>query len=391
MALPLIKALILVRRLRETGATVIVVMTDAAKEFITPLTMQAVSGNPVHDNLLDTKAEAAMGHIELARWADLIIIAPASADFIAQLSHGLAADLLTTLCLAAKSPIAIAPAMNQQMWHAKATQANLTVLKNREVTIFAPTEGSQACGDVGIGRMQEPLELVKLAENMFATGSLQGRKVVITAGPTQEAIDPVRFISNHSSGKMGYALAEAALEAGASVTLISGPTALATIPRVTCINVITANEMLDGVQANTTDCDIFIAAAAVCDYRSKTIQPEKIKTVSDKLTLTLVLNPDILAEVAAREMKPFCVGFAAETQNVLVNAEKKLRDKKLDLVIANQVGQLEGGFLSDENACSAIWAGGQQDFPLSSKRQLARNLIALIAKHYNERHPNKNS
>lgn len=381
----------LCRRLREQGATVRIVMTQAAKEFITKLTLQAVSGLSVHDDLLDPQAEAAMGHIELARWADLILIAPASADFMAQLAHGHAKDLLSTLCLASKAPIAIAPAMNQQMWAATATQANVALLKQQNVKIMGPTEGSQACGDVGMGRMLEPNAIVQLAEKIFATGILAGKKVVITAGPTQEAMDPVRYLSNHSSGKQGYALAQAALEASASVTLISGPVALAKIARVNTIEVVSAAEMHAAVLAHVDQCDIFIAAAAVADYRVAEIKTHKIKKMDAELNLKLVRNPDILQEIAQAAKRPFCVGFAAETQDVIAYAQQKLQHKNLDLIVANQVGLENQGFFSDNNAVSLIWAEGQIDFPVMNKNQLAHLLIQEIAQHYAKKHSIKNS
>lgn len=381
-----------VRRLREAGAVVRVVMTHAAKEFITPLTMQAVSGQPIHDDLLDTKAEAAMGHIELARWADLILVAPASADFIAQLAHGHARDLLTTLCLATKAPIAIAPAMNQQMWHAKATQENISLLKTREIVIFGPGEGSQACGDVGLGRMLEPYDLVQCASKLFTGGELEGVRVLITAGPTIEPIDPVRFISNHSSGKMGYAVAQAASESGALVSMISGPVALQPPDGIQVVSVVTAQEMYDAVMTKSSATDIFIATAAVSDYRCVMSQTEKFaKESAEQMTLQLTRNPDILAEVAKSKPKPFCVGFAAETSHVIEKAKEKLRKKNLDLIVANQVGVPDRGFNSDNNAGYLIWPNGQLNFTLMSKHQLARELIHHIASHYHAKYTTKNS
>ncbi len=369
----------LVRRLREVGADVRVVMTENATQFITPLTMQAVSGNPVHEDLFDLKAEAAMGHIELARWADVILIAPASADCMARLAHGEANDLLTTLCLATTAPIALAPAMNQGMWKNTHTQENLQVLQKKKVHIFGPGEGNQACGDTGPGRMLEPLELVARVTEIFATGSLAGKQVLITAGPTREAIDPVRYISNASSGKMGYALAQAAFEAGASVILISGPVNLPKPSRVQSIDVISAQEMRDAVMAHIKDCDIFLSVAAVADYHCKTIAPQKIaKTAAESLTLTLERNPDILAEVAQLKPRPYIIGFAAETENVIENAKNKRVKKKLDMIIANLVG--EGvGIDSDENAVTVLWCDQQKEFATMSKQKLARELIALIA------------
>ncbi len=367
----------LVRRLREAGAEVRVVMTEGAKQFITPLTMQAVSGNPVHDNLFDLQAEAAMGHIELARWADIIIVAPATADFMAELVHGEAGDLLTTLCLATKSPIALAPAMNQQMWKNMATQANAQALQARGVHLFGPGEGDQACGDVGPGRMLEPLELVARTAQIFTTGVLAGKRVVITAGPTQEPIDPVRYISNASSGKMGYALAEAAQEAGAEVILVSGPVNLLAPVRVKCISVISAQDMLDQVMANVNNADIFIGVAAVADYRCKEVATQKIaKSKVESLTLALERNPDIVANVAGLKPRPFVVGFAAETENMLDNAKAKLINKKLDMIVANQAQQSIG---ADDNEVTVLWDGHSQVLERMSKQKLARELVCIIA------------
>jgi phosphopantothenoylcysteine decarboxylase/phosphopantothenate--cysteine ligase len=367
----------LVRRLREAGAEVRVVMTEAAKQFITPLTMQAVSGNPVHEDLFDLKAEAAMGHIELGRWADVVLIAPASADCMARLLQGEANDLLMTLCLVTKAPIALAPAMNQSMWKNTVTQANAQALREKGFHIFGPAEGSQACGEIGPGRMMEPADLVDKVAALFQTGHLSGKKVMITAGPTHEAIDPIRYITNASSGKMGYALAEAAVAAGADVTLISGPVAITTPAHVKKIEVLTAQEMLTAVMVHITDCDIFLSVAAVGDYRSKTIAVQKIAKTADTLILELERNPDIVASVAALEKKPFVIGFAAETENVLANAKAKLMHKKLDMIIANQVG--DGlGMGSDENAVTVLWRDQQKEFAKMTKHKLAREIIALL-------------
>ena len=370
----------LVRRLQDQGATVRVVMTAGAREFITPLTLQALSGHPVHTDLLDPAAEAAMGHIELARWADLVLIAPATADCIARLVQGQGNDLLTTLCLATPAPIAIAPAMNQGMWHKAATQENLQKLTSRGIRQFGPAEGSQACGDVGPGRMLEPGELAELCASLFTSGSLAGRTVVITAGPTREAIDPVRYISNHSSGKMGYALATAAMEAGARTRLISGPTHLPAPDRVETIPVTSAEEMFAEAMAAAADCDIFIAAAAVADYRPAQVADRKLKkSGSDSMTLELVRNPDIVAAIAQLSPRPFTVGFAAETDAVLDNARKKLDAKRLDLVIANDVADTAIGFNSDDNAVTLVEQQGIKTLSQRSKTQLARDLIAWIA------------
>ncbi|MGI1679551.1 MAG: bifunctional phosphopantothenoylcysteine decarboxylase/phosphopantothenate--cysteine ligase CoaBC [Cellvibrionaceae bacterium] len=370
----------IIRRLQDRGADVRVVMTPAACEFITPLTLQALSGNPVHLDLLDTEAEAGMGHIELARWADLILIAPATADFIARLHAGNGNDLLTTVCLASTSKIAIAPAMNQAMWHNQATQENLQQLSRKNVLQFGPAEGSQACGDVGFGRMLEPDTIAESTANIFETGSLTGKKVVVTAGPTREAIDPVRYISNHSSGKMGYAIAQAAAEAGAKTFLISGPTNLAPPPRVEFISVTSAQDMFEQSMNAVKGCDIFIASAAVADYRPTTIAEQKIKKGElDTMAIELIKNPDIVTNIAATTPKPFTVGFSAETQNVSKNARDKLQRKKLDLIIANDVSNPTIGFNSDDNAVTLIWPESEENIDKCSKTELARQLINRIA------------
>jgi phosphopantothenoylcysteine decarboxylase/phosphopantothenate--cysteine ligase len=370
----------LVRRLRDHGAQVQVVMTRAAQEFITPLTLQALSGNPVHTDLLDPAAEAAMGHIELARWADLVLIAPASADLMARLAQGQADDLLTTLCLATDAPLALAPAMNQAMWRDPATQANAETLRSRGVALFGPGAGSQACGDVGPGRMLEAEELAQLAAARFASRLLDGKRVLITAGPTREAIDPVRYISNHSSGKMGFALARAAADAGALTTLVAGPVQLATPERVARVDVESARQMYDAVMERMDACDIFIAAAAVADYRPAEVASQKIKKQNEAMSIALVRNPDIVASVAARSPRPFTVGFAAETRDVAAYARDKLERKGLDMIIANDVSQPGIGFNSDNNAVLVLWRDGEAAFPEGAKRQLARELIALIAR-----------
>lgn len=370
----------LIRRLQDQGAQVKVVMTAAAQEFITPLTLQALSGNPVHTSLLDPDAEAAMGHIELARWADLVLVAPASADFMARLAQGKADDLLTTLCLATPASIALAPAMNQGMWRNSSTQDNVEKLRSRKLHIFGPAEGSQACGDIGPGRMLEPLQIAEAAASIFKPGSLAGRKIVITAGPTREALDPVRYISNYSSGKMGYALAQAAAEAGALTTLISGPTHLPAPDRVTLVRVTSAEQMLDACMETMAGCDLFIAAAAVADYRPVTLAAQKIKkTSSDNMTIELVKNPDIVARVAALTVKPFVVGFAAESENLLAHAREKLQRKRLDLIVANNIADAGIGFDSDDNAVTLIDEVNENVWPRRSKQQLARDLIAFLA------------
>ncbi len=374
----------LVRLLVKAGAEVRVVMTAGGQAFITPLTMQALSGNPVHHSLLDTDAEAGMGHIELAKWAELILIAPASADFIARFAGGMANDLLTTLCLATEAPIAIAPAMNQAMWRNPRTQRNVaTFALDTTVTLWGPAEGEQACGDVGPGRMLEPLELVERVQRHFGQGDLTGVNVVITAGPTREAIDPVRYISNHSSGKMGYALAAAARAAGADVTLISGPVALPVPQGVTMIPVAAAVEMLEAAeQAIKQGCDIFIASAAVADYRPTSVPDQKIKKSKDEMVIELTKNPDIVATVASREDKPFTIGFAAETQNVVAYASDKLIRKNLDMIIANDVSDKRIGFNSEDNEVTVLWRDGQQSLALQSKTQLASKIVEMIASRF---------
>ena len=392
----------LTRRLREAGAEVQVVMTPAATAFVGPLTFQAVSGRPVRIELLDVHAEAGMGHIELARWADWILIAPASADCIARLAHGLANDLLSTLCLATDRPIALAPAMNRLMWQNPATQDNCRLLTRRGVKIWGPGVGEQACGEIGAGRMLEPLELCNLVIEMIgereqqpeapapppslpAPHDLQGLTVLLTAGPTREALDPVRFISNRSTGKMGFAVAEAAARAGARVVLVSGPVSLKTPPGVERIDVESALEMHEAVMNRVRQVNIFIAAAAVADYRAAAPADQKIKKTRDALTLELTRNPDILAEVAAlRSHRPFTVGFAAETHDVLRYAEDKRRRKHLDLIAANQVGVAGSGFESEQNALHVLWEGGEKVLPLANKTLLGQQLIALIAERYRE-------
>ncbi len=377
------KAAELVRQLRDADADVQVVMTEAACEFITPLTMQALSGHTVHTDLLDPRAEAGMGHIELARWADLILIAPASADFMARFAHGHGNDLLSTLCLATGAPIAVAPAMNQQMWADRATQKNLLILQEKGVHVFGPGSGDQACGENGAGRMLEPEELAQHAAEVFDYQLLTGKHVVITAGPSRESIDPVRYITNKSSGKMGFALAEIAAEAGARVTLIAGPVNLPTPSRVTRVEVMTAREMYDAALAAVADdCAIFIATAAVADYRPAVTADHKIKKSTEEIHLTLVKNPDIVAAVAGHEHKPFTVGFAAETQDVIASARTKLAKKGLDMIATNDVSGQNVGFNSDNNAVTVIWPGGHKVLPLASKRQIAKQLIELIGIRY---------
>ena len=375
----------LVRRLKDAGADVRVVMTRGAREFITPLTLQALSGNPVHGDLLDPNAEAAMGHIELARWADLILVAPTTADLMARLAQGRGDDLLTTLVLATDAELALAPAMNQAMWRDPATQANLQLLVERGFKVFGPAAGEQACGDIGPGRMLEPADVAARAADCFSYGALSGVHVLINAGPTREAIDPVRYISNHSSGKMGFALAEAAVEAGARVTLVAGPVTLPTPGRVTRVDVISAEEMLSACE-QALPADIFIASAAVADYRPARVAESKLKkdpSSGEGFTLSMVRNPDILATLASHPQRPWCVGFAAETDRLLEYASDKLQRKNLDLIIANDVSQPGIGFNSDENAVTLIDRALQHHhLPCASKQKLARQIIAHIASRF---------
>jgi phosphopantothenoylcysteine decarboxylase/phosphopantothenate--cysteine ligase len=372
----------LLRRLRERGAEVQVAMTTAAREFVGPITFQALSGRPVRIDLWDSAAEAAMGHIELARWAELVLIAPASADFLARLAGGRADDLLATLCLASEAPIAVAPAMNRIMWGNAATAANLALLRQRGVHVLGPAEGAQACGEVGEGRMLEPQELAdRVAELLPRDGPLRGRRVLITAGPTRERIDPVRFISNRSSGKMGFAVAQAAREAGAEVVLISGPVALPTPPGVRRVDVESAEAMLEAVQREVAQANIFISTAAVADYRPANPAEQKIKKTSDRLHLDMERTADVLATVAARPERPFVVGFAAETESVEQNARGKLLKKNLDMIAANEVGHTKG-FDCEDNHLVVLWRNARQDLGRGPKLALARELVRLIAESY---------
>ncbi len=371
----------LVRRLRDAGASVRVVMSRGAQAFITPLTMQAVSGNPVHTDLLDPQAEAAMGHIELARWADRILVAPASAHFLAKLAHGLADDLLSTLCLATAAPIVLAPAMNSAMWANAATQANVELLRARATVILGPGAGDLACGETGPGRMLEPTELVRELAALRPAGPLQGLAVLVSAGPTREALDPVRFIGNRSSGRMGFAIARAAARAGARVTLVSGPVALATPGGVARVEVESAAEMHAAVLQRVQENDIYVGAAAVADYRPARREPSKIKKQRATLELALERTPDILAEVAARADRPFTVGFAAETDEVIANARSKMQAKKLDLIAANQVGAGQG-FEVEDNELTVLWADGERRLGRAPKEQLAASLVELIAERF---------
>jgi phosphopantothenoylcysteine decarboxylase/phosphopantothenate--cysteine ligase len=369
----------LVRRLRDRGAEVQVVMTSGATRFVTPMTFQAVSGRPVRDGLWDEAAEAAMGHIELARWADLVLIAPASADFLARLAAGLANDLLATVCLATAAPIAVAPAMNKVMWDSAATRDNISRLVERGVRVLGPGEGDQACGEVGTGRMLEPDQIARSVGQLLSAhqGPLSGRRVVVTAGPTREPIDPVRFISNRSSGKMGFAVAAAAAEAGADVTLVAGPVSLVTPPGVRRVDVESATQMHDAVNQAVQGADLFVAAAAVADYRPDSPAEQKIKKTEQSMSLDLTRAPDILASVAALDDRPYVVGFAAETENLETNARTKMARKRLDMIAANLVGPGKG-FEVDDNALHVIWGDGQQALPVAPKGVLARQLVDLI-------------
>lgn len=386
----------LVRLLKKQDADVRVVLSQGAKAFVTPMTLQAVSGHPVYSELLDSDFEAAMGHIELARWAQGIVIAPLSANRLSALAHGMADDLLTTLCLASEAPLWVVPAMNQKMWHHSATQANLNILKSRGVTVLGPDWGEQACGEIGLGRMLEPEKIVQQLSSQLIfdnTPVLQGLHVLITAGPTREALDPVRYISNRSSGKMGFALALAAKALGAKVTLISGPVALTTPQGVTRVDVQSCEEMLNAVIKHCHGADIFISAAAVADFRPEQVMPQKIKKQSENaLQLNLVPTTDILAHVAAKKIRPFCVGFAAETEFSQSNAKKKLQQKNLDLIALNEVNREDIGFDVDVNALTVIAKDKTQvEIPKASKTQVAFKLLQIISEHYYAKNKTENS
>ncbi|AOU99440.1 phosphopantothenoylcysteine decarboxylase [Acidihalobacter yilgarnensis] len=375
------KACELTRLLHKAGAQVRVVMTPAAGHFVTPLSLQALSGHPVRSELFDAAAEAGMDHIELARWADAVLVAPATADFMARLAHGRADDLLTTLCLATEAPLFLAPSMNRVMWANPVTQANRMLLESRDIALLGPAEGEQACGETGEGRMREPAELASELGERLAAGPLAGCRVTITAGPTREPIDPVRVLSNRSSGRMGFAVAEAARAAGARVTLITGPVALPTPAGVERVDVETAAEMHAAVLARLASTDLFIGVAAVADYRPAEVMVHKLKKGAETLELRLTRTPDILAEVSAHRPRPFCVGFAAETESVVEHARAKLVAKQLDLIAANRVG--DGlGLEVEDNALDVLWDGGQCRLERGPKTELARHLIQLIAKRY---------
>ena len=381
----------LVRLLIKAGAEVRVVMTPSAQKFVQPLTYQALSGHRVYVDLFDAEAESAMDHIELARWCDLLLVAPASADFLGKMNAGYADNLLLTLCLASKQPVAVAPAMNQQMFANPSTQQNIEQLNAKQVLLWGPAEGEQACGDVGPGRMLEAQQLLDKVLQHLSPGKLEGVKLLLTAGPTREAIDPVRYISNRSSGKMGYAIAAAAVEQGASVTLVSGPVALPAPAGVETIGVESAQQMYDAVMQRAPESDVFIACAAVSDYRVDQAANQKIKKSSDHLSLRLVLNADILAAVSALERRPFCVGFAAETQDVEKYALGKLRQKNLDMIAANQVGDGNSGFEIDFNQLEVFWRDGRHSIEHASKAEVAKQLIDLIAERYTGARSNQTS
>ena len=377
----------LLRRLRERGAEVRVAMTEAAKAFITPMSLQAVSGYPVSDSLLDPAAEAAMGHIELGKWADLVILAPATADLIARVTAGMANDLVSTICLATPAPVAVVPAMNQQMYRAVATQHNLQTLASRGLLLWGPDSGSQACGDIGPGRMLDPLTIVDMAATHFApVKDLQHLNIMITAGPTREPLDPVRYITNLSSGKMGFAIASAAASRGASVTLVAGPVSMPTPARVQRVDVTTALEMEAAVQQDVQQQHIFIGCAAVADYRAASVAEEKIKKQGDEITIKMVKNPDIVAGVAALSVnRPYVVGFAAETNNVEEYARQKRARKNLDLICANDVSKTDQGFNSDSNALHLFWQDGDKRLPLERKELLGHQLLNEIVTRYDEK------
>ena len=383
----------LVRHLKKAGAQVRVVLTESASHFVAPMTLQAVSGNAVSKELFDPTAELSMSHIELAKWADLVLIAPATANIIAKMANGIADDLLSTMCLATPAKIVIAPAMNQQMYKAAATQQNLATLESRNTLVLGPDDGFQACGDIGPGRMVEPTTIVESINNYFlANSELAGTTITVTAGPTIEELDPVRYISNYSSGKMGFAIAKAAAEMGATVNLISGPVNLATPNNVNRINVKSAKQMYDEALVLAKKSAIFISCAAVADYRAETIAKNKIKKTDDsnELVIKLVKNPDIVASIAGlKEHRPFVVGFAAETNDVKTYALKKLTTKNLDLICANDVSDHNIGFNSDQNALTLYWRNGEQTLPLSSKQQLAKQLLQAVITRYKASHDEK--
>ena len=372
----------IVRHLKKSGASVRVVMTKSAEEFITPLTLQALSGNRVSTELLDAEAEAAMGHIELAKWADGILIAPATANTLARISSGRGDDLLSTVTLAFDGPVSLAPAMNQAMWLDKRTQENLGKLIQQDFGICGPGSGEQACGDIGLGRMLEPLEILEIFSLSFSKGAMLGKSILITAGPTQEPIDPVRFITNRSSGKMGYSLAEAAIESGANVTLISGPVNIEPPTNCNLVEIKTAKEMYESVMHHIKGMDVYIGTAAVSDYSPAHINESKLKKDGSNATMTLELkeNQDILKSVSELKERPYVVGFAAETEDLIENAEKKLKNKKLDLIVANDVSDKEIGFDSDQNEVTLITHKGKELIQRQNKKKISKKIIDFISK-----------
>ncbi len=374
----------LVRKLTELGAEVQIILSKNADQFVAPLSLQAVSGHAVHNYAMTAESESGMGHIDLARWADIVLIAPATANVMARLCQGNADELLTTVCVATEAPIAVAPAMNQQMWQNAASEANIAALESRGVHILGPDAGEQACGEVGPGRMLQPTDIAARVGSLFQNTQLTGKRIMITAGPTWEALDPVRGITNHSSGKMGYALAEAAIEAGAEVTLVSGPTHIAKPERANIVDVVSALDMHSAVMSSIDQQDIFIGVAAVADYRPVDSADQKIKKNADEMTITMVKNPDILADVASRDTPPFCVGFAAETNDVVEYARGKLERKKLDLIAANHVGGSETGFGTPDNAITLISNDNAIELPKQNKSSLARQLISEISKAFSK-------
>jgi phosphopantothenoylcysteine decarboxylase/phosphopantothenate--cysteine ligase len=376
----------IVRRLKDQGAEVRVVLTASAEKLVSPTVFQAVSGEPVRGDIWDEQAEAAMGHIELAKWADLILIAPATANLIAQLAAGSAENLLTTICLASEAPVTLAPSMNQAMWRDAATQDNCEVLRKRNVMFIGPDDGEQACGDVGPGRMSEPANIVSRLARGGESGPFEGLRIMVSAGPTREAIDPVRFVSNRSSGKMGFALAKAAADAGAEVTLIAGPVNLPTPPRVERIDVETTQQMCDEALARIGDMDIYVGAAAISDYRPRQVATQKIKKSADTFTLEMIKSPDLLASVAALEKGPFTVGFAAETEKLEQHATDKLNRKKLNMIVANLVGE-NLCFDADDNEVIVLWQDGRHPMPKLSKQELARQLVDVVATRYRLANP----
>ena len=385
------KAAELLRLLRKRDCEVRVVMTASAQQFVTSLTFQALSGHTVHTELFDVDQEQAMGHIHLARWADCVVIAPASANMLAKMANGLADDLLSTLLLAADCPVFVAPAMNQAMWHKPVTQQNLQRLRQQSVEIIGPASGEQACGESGLGRMMEPELICERIVGNKHPQPLQGCKLMVTAGPTREPLDPVRYITNRSSGKMGYSIAVAALEMGAEVVLVSGPTNLSPPVQAQFIQIETAQQMHDAVLSHVNGCNIFIGAAAVADYRPSALQDHKLKKQQGQTLLALLENPDIIAAVAGLPDKPFVVGFAAETHDLESYANQKLRRKNLDMIAANWVGQPEGGFDSSRNALEVYWQGGHTHLAMTDKSLLARQLLSLITERWHEKNSAQNS